>query len=420
MRTRADTFTVASVKVRKRTRTLPSGTKKVRWECDLGKINGKRVAIWFATKKEADERLEKEKEKVKQFGHSAYSLTEAERHRFTAARERLAAAGASIEQAVDFYLAEHRALRAPIALGELLDAFVLAKELAGRRERYVTQLGVSCRSFIRGREKTLVTEVRREDVARWITGNGWAPKTQQVYLGDLRALFSWALEDEQRYLAKNPASGKFPLARIEDEEIEALNVGQVKRLLTLAAQIPVGEMAGRKRGWNRPPLLWYVVLGLFCGIRPDELARMDRSMVSIEERHAIVPARKAKTRKRRVVDIAENAAVWLALDPLRTGPIRPKNFRLLFGRLRFAAGFIERNHTRANERPDETGHVEWAHDVMRHTFASMHYAQHQKENVLKAQMGHSKDEDTLMQHYRALKTRREAEEFWGLRPENDE
>ena len=35
----------------KRARKLP--TVKVRWECDLWKINGKRTAIWFKTRKEA-------------------------------------------------------------------------------------------------------------------------------------------------------------------------------------------------------------------------------------------------------------------------------------------------------------------------------------------------------------------------------
>lgn len=46
----------------------------------------------------------------------------------------------------------------------------------------------------------------------------------------------------------------------------------------------------------------------------------------------------------------------------------------------------------------------------------MHYASHQDESLLKAQLGHSEDEDTLMQHYRALATRREAAVFWALKP----
>lgn len=256
--------------------------------------------------------------------------------------------------------------------------------------------------------------MKREHVATWVRGNGWAAKTQRVYLGDLRALFSYAVAQE--YLAKNPAAGKFELAQEDPSEIEALTFEQVKRLMELAVQVPTGSLAGRKRGWERPPLLWYVVLGLYCGIRPEELARMDRAQVSLEEKHVVVTAKTAKTRQRRVVDISENATAWLALDKLREGPVRPENFRLLWGRLRHAAGFIERNHTRAKVRPDEAALKPWPHDAARHTFASMHYAKHQDESLLKAQMGHSKDEDTLMQHYRALKTRAEAEKFWNHKP----
>jgi integrase len=45
----------------------------------------------------------------------------------------------------------------------------------------------------------------------------------------------------------------------------------------------------------------------------------------------------------------------------------------------------------------------------------MHYAMWQDEAKLQAQMGHE-SANMLHQHYRALKTRREAERFWALTP----
>jgi integrase len=45
----------------------------------------------------------------------------------------------------------------------------------------------------------------------------------------------------------------------------------------------------------------------------------------------------------------------------------------------------------------------------------MHYAMHQDEAKLQAQMGHE-SAAMLHRHYRALKTRKEAERFWALRP----
>jgi hypothetical protein len=45
----------------------------------------------------------------------------------------------------------------------------------------------------------------------------------------------------------------------------------------------------------------------------------------------------------------------------------------------------------------------------------MHYAMWQDEAKLQAQMGHESAK-MLHQHYRALKTRKEAERFWALSP----
>jgi len=63
-------------------------------------------------------------------------------------------------------------------------------------------------------------------------------------------------------------------------------------------------------------------------------------------------------------------------------------------------------------------------DVLRHTFATMHYAMFQNRAQLQAIMGHSGAENTLFQPYRAVLTvggetvtGKMAAEFWALTPE---
>jgi integrase len=126
---------------------------------------------------------------------------------------------------------------------------------------------------------------------------------------------------------------------------------------------------------------------------------MSREAVLLDDRHVVVAGLHAKTRRRRIVDLTENAVAWLRLDANRTGPVCPKNFTARWERLR-----------------DKAKATPWPHDGLRHTFASMHYAEHQNESLLKAQLGHAGREDVLFSHYRALKTRKEAAEFWALRP----
>lgn len=410
------------MKVRKRVREHPSGRKRILWECDLGKINGKRTTKYFGEKADADEWMRLAIAKKKNEGLAGFAITAEERGAFIAARDKLAAVGGTLEEAVAYYLKNHAGVKTKLPLGELLDRGVLAKELAGRRPRYITQFGVSCRSFINNRKEQLAHTVTKQEIAAWLSGNGWAPKTQRVYLGDLRSLFSWAID--KGYAVQNPAAEKFDIAPDAPSEIHALTTVQSHRLLQLSAQPPKVSEENRKQ-WQRPPLLWFVALGLFAGIRPAELGRLDRSKVNLKERHVVIEARTSKTRQRRIVDLSKNACAWLMLDPLRVGPVRPSNWRLLWERLREEAGWRASawtHRTLVDGKP--RGHLAkkdcplWPHDALRHTFASMHYATHQNESLLKAQMGHSENQDTLMRHYRALVTREEAKAFWKLMPGN--
>jgi integrase len=370
------------------------------WQVDFGMVTQpdgtrRRVQKCFSTQADAQKALGDAKDKRQVYGDSAMTLTEDERVRFVAARDQLATAGATIEEAVAAFMRTAKAVCDPQPLGTLLDRCIEDKAAVGKRHLYVRKLWSSCNSFIAPRKDQLAHTVTPAEVQAWISGNGWAPKTQRVYLGDLHTLFAWA--NSKRIMATNPASQRGPdrivLLPMEDKEIGRLSVNQVKRLVRAAARVP-----GPKEEDFRP-LLWYVVIATFAGVRPKEVARMDRADVDLEERHVVVQGRHSKTRQRRTVDLTAEACAWLALDPRRTGKIVPKNLKKRWLRLRRSAGLEP-----------------WPHDGARHTFASMHYAQHQDEALLKAQMGHSEDEDTLMQSYRALATRKEAVEFWGFMP----
>jgi hypothetical protein len=126
-----------------------------------------------------------------------------------------------------------------------------------------------------------------------------------------------------------------------------------------------------------------------------------------------------------VVDIADNALAWLrAVELPKVGRLCGANWLERWRVFRRACGWSvgkpeakgHRGKLRAVGERVAITRGPWRPDVMRHTFASNHYAQHQNEALLKAQMGHWKQSDTLHRHYRAVKTREEAARFWGLRP----
>lgn len=376
--------------------TYPSGTK--RYQLDLGTVivDGKRrrLQTYFGTKAAAEAALDEAKKKRREHGDSAIALTDEDRIRFAAAKERLGAVNAKIEDAVDFYLKHARPAKGPIKLDELFKKFAFEKEMQGKRKRYRQQLKCSCMSFIRGSEERPAHTVSRDDVKQWLHGQGWKAKTMAVYLGDLRSFFGWALDE--KYVTMNPCL-EIETPAGETEEIVTMAVRQAERLLVAA-----------HTSWDiesRHPfadLLGYAAIGLFGGVRPEELQKTPKAMIDLDAGTVVVLGRHAKTRQRRVVDLSGNAVAWLR-EWFRLCPdqamIIPPNFRPRWERLRQGCGW---------ELP-------WPHDIMRHTFASMHYAMHQNEALLQVQLGHI-NKNTLFKHYRAVKTKKEAAAFWKLIP----
>jgi integrase len=156
------------------------------------------------------------------------------------------------------------------------------------------------------------------------------------------------------------------------------------------------------------PLLGYLAVAMFAGVRPEEVRRADLERLDLRGRTFVIKGSGSKTRSRRVIELSRVAVIWLRLwQRLCPGAaLVPANFRRKFSALRAAAGV-------------ET----WPADVLRHTFASYHYAMHADRKGLQAAMGHSESEDTLDKHYRAVATiggvtvsRKLAGAFWGLTP----
>ena len=373
-------------------------------------------------REDAEEFAREEKGKLRLGGERAVSLTEEERILFQSVRDRLARAGAKIDQAADYYLEHHKPLREPLQLGTLLEKAVLDKELAGHRAHSISQFACSCRSFIRGREGLWAHEVTKDEVKRWIHGQGFAPKTQRVYLGDLRALLAWAVLE--RYLHVNPIAGEdgfIQLTEEEEKEIEVFDPEHCRRLLRAALFAPskVKARAGTGRWrtvespWGFRPLIGYIAAAMFAGVRPEENRRTAGERIDVRGGTLVVTGAAAKRvkkkgRQRRVIELPRTALIWLRLwRQLCPGaPLVPKNFKRHWKDLRAAAAIGK-----------------WPHDVLRHTFATYHYAMYANRAQLQAIMGHSADEDTLDQHYRAVMTitgktvsKRLAEEFWGLTP----
>ncbi|MEO0446184.1 MAG: tyrosine-type recombinase/integrase, partial [Verrucomicrobiota bacterium] len=244
-----------------------------------------------------------------------------------------------------------------------------------------------------------LSDISSSLIEDWMRDRYPNPATQRSNLRNLSALFSWAVEE--RFLAENPCNEVRP-DELEKKRggVEFLTVEECRILLEACAEEDLR-------------LLPFFAISMFTGARPSEVDRLTFADIH-EERHVVKGIQFAElvmnetkdtrtnvaNRKRRVVDLPENALSWLELaSPTyeaadRISPC--KNYRNRFDRIKKRLG-------------------RWPSDALRHTFASYHYATYRDEAWLQALLGHESAQ-TLHNHYRGVARPAMAERFWNLRP----
>ena len=144
-----------------------------------------------------------------------------------------------------------------------------------------------------------------------------------------------------------------------------------------------------------PHALAFAVLGLFAGVRPEELGRVTWADVDLERGFLEIGAAASKVRRRRLVPLSANCVAWLRL---RRGdlPLVKTTWRYARDKVCAACGLA------------------WHTDVLRHTAASMMLARDQDAAKVALVLGHSPA--VLFTHYRELVRPEAAAEFWQIMP----
>jgi integrase len=367
-----------------RQRTNKGGS--VSWQLDYGVVDGRRKRVSFDDHGEALRALAAAKDARKRLGCLGVTASPLEMAEFLAVKERLRASGTSILEATEFFMRQGLKVTSPMRMPELVEEFVWSRIELGRDGRTIETYKHVLRSLARAVPLRLAHELTAGEVRAWLRGTGWSASTQNKALGHVRGLFKWAVMN--KHAGCDPCEG-MERATVTKQEIEDLSLRECEGLLMTGLRVP--------------RLMPFLVLGLFRGMRRSELQRLRFEELDLVEGTAIAAARKVKTRQRRVVEISGQMMAWITAsgwrsEMMRTGPVAPSNLKEVWPKFWKLAGLSS-----------------WPHNGLRHTFASMHYAMHQDEAALQAILG-QRSKDVLHSNYRALKTRREAEGFWGLMP----
>lgn len=372
------------------------------WRVDMGMVAGKRVQKQFPTKAAAESFLAAKRTERADGGASVLAFSDSDRLRFSVLSAKLALAGGAItlERAVESFLAGQP--KRVKALSEAIAECVVAKRSANRRPRYVEGLETYLQAFARGRESMPVHEIATADVETWFVARGERNGTLASNLGRLSALFSLCVR--RGYCPVNPCDA-VERVRVEVKPPEVLSVSDCERVLLACVA-------------NKPRLLAYVALGLFAGVRPEEMEKLKWADVDLENRRVVIGSDVSKVRRRRITELSENAVAWLKLCPDRSGMLitwkgdRRKKILRALRALRAATAEREFHGPKGWTVLREP--VPWCQDILRHTAASHLMARDKDAARVADQLGNSPR--VLLTNYRALVTPEETAKFWALTP----
>jgi len=242
---------------------------------------------------------------------------------------------------------------------------------------------------LRGLVNRNTGEAYWEYVKRLTDVEGLSPLSRRHYLSKASQFSRWCLANKR--CIENPvAVVKRP--KVIPDDIEFYSVAQCKRLLELASEYG---------------LYHYVVLGMFPGIRPTELRRVDHDHIKLDRRMVTLAANVTKKTRRRFVEMpvgdpfGDCIFTWLSAQPLVGSVFKGSHstFVRQFREIGDALGF------------------KWIQDGLRHTAATYHFVMYGDAAKTAGLLG-ERDIRTLLEHYKGLATKADAEAFYALWPSN--
>ena len=294
----------------------------------------------------------------------------------------------SLVEAARYFVKHAFPLGGEMKLGDAVTEYRAWQEAEGASKSYNSDMRWRLGRLVKKLPQSIkLPEITWAILDKFLSDLKLKPVGRQNEIRNMRPLFNWAID--RNLIATNPIPSKALATRKKDrtriQTIHILALDKVQLLL---------ESAG--------DLLPHVVLGLFCGARPDETKAMEWQDVNWIQKRVTINSRNSTTHDRRTVPIPENALLWLEPYKNMTGMISPPAHYLT--RLRHAA--------------EKAGLLPWARDCLRHSFASYWLAKHDDETRLKFLMGHHQSSQMLRKHYldRGV-TAEQADVYWNLAPE---
>jgi integrase len=352
------------------------------WYLDLRPFN--RGRKFFKTKAEAEVERLRQITTLARHGREAVGLLPGELSAIIEARKKLATHGKTIHDAATFYLDYlERIRRCEVTVAELAKEVLEAKRKDGMSPTYIADLKKRLARFCADFGERKIAGITVEELDNWLRALPGSPKSRANYRANIGVLFSYATR--RRMLDVNPilhtARPKLP-----DNPPEIFAVDELAALLNAASTCA-------------PDVVPMLAIGAFSGLRDAEIKRLDWSEVDQKRGHIEVKSHKAKSARRRIIEMQPNLRDWLRSYAEMTGAVVPANWRKKLDLVRKAAGLAR-----------------WPKNGLRHSYASYRLAAIHDAPRVASELGHTSPQ-MLYSTYREVVLPEEAERYWKLVPE---
>jgi integrase len=300
--------------------------------------------------------------------------------------------GKSLTLAVKHFLDTYREPVTPKDLGEAYTEFLEDRKKANLRPLSIANLRIKVNFLVKAHAGKKAHEILPQQIKDVAFTKDRSPRAANNVRRALSGFFSWAVN--QGYCKDNPVAKVKP-AEEDELDPQILPIGDVRKLLAVASEFKEGK------------LLPYFALGLFCGIRPEETAKLNWDLIDLKQKLVRLPSTIAKMRAKRNVEISANCVQWLLPHSTKRTDLKPKNWRRDFDKIREICGYGTPSVEKPHLKP-------WVVDAMRHTAISHYYAKHQDEGRAASWAGNSPD--VIHRHYKGLTDPKDTKAFWSISP----
>lgn len=383
----------------KRIQVTANGYTYTQWKVE-GRLNGARIRRFFPNKEEAEGyRQLKDVEAINgshELRPSVTHLNAEQLRQAEAAFKRLG--NRSIVEAVEWFLDTYRDTLTKLSVTEAYPEFIEDRK-PHVRESTIDDYTSSLKAFGLFTKDRPLPSIRGDDIQAFLKSRGLKGKSWNNTRADISAFLTWCEKAPRKWITSNPAEEVQPV-KLARGLPEIITVNLARELMAYVETYTGAGKTPKPAGFLVP----YFSLALFAGVRPaingGELVRIGQlkdNTRTIDLNTGVIRITPdiAKTKDVRQITIQPNLKAWLKAYPIEKYPISPSNAfdEVTAVRQKFALG----------------------HDVLRHTYISMHVGQFRSMADTALQAGNS--ESMIKKHYLNLVAPKDAAAFWKIVPQ---